>query len=169
LLYNAVDIVGSRLSKDRIVNEQGRKMLSIYNSMDLRICNGRFGPVSSHYTYKECSVVDFVVVSPSLLKELLRFEVNNFDPIISDVHYVLSFSLHNTVFANRLSDPKNNNVINEMDKTSTYQCDQFDTKDTRVKWNASMSRHVCVCFDKDKLVYSKRSNRITQFSQIIYY
>ena len=50
LISNEVmDLCNVRSSKDNVVNAQGKRILNLCNSMDLRILNGRFGLDSGVY------------------------------------------------------------------------------------------------------------------------
>ena len=77
--------------------------------MNLRIMNGRIGPESGHCIYKELSVVDYVLVSPNLLGEVLSVAVCNFNPMVSDVHNVLAVKFHRTLFTNHAQQLINTN------------------------------------------------------------
>ena len=37
-----------RISRDTVMNSQGKQVLNLCNSMNIRIINGRFGPESGH-------------------------------------------------------------------------------------------------------------------------
>ena len=60
---------------------KGKKLLCLCNAMNLRIANGRFGKDSARFTYGDSSMVDFVLLSPSLFNQ-----VDMFYHILSDVH-----------------------------------------------------------------------------------
>ena len=45
-------------------------------------------------------MVDYVIVSPNLLSEVLSFAVCYFNPMVSDVHNVLAVKFHRTLFTN---------------------------------------------------------------------
>lgn len=136
LLHNSTDTLGCRISQDLIVNEQGRKVLGICNSMNLRIVNGRFGPSSSSFTCKGSSVVDYALLSPSLFSEVLNFKIDHFDPIISDVHKSITLDFHCTIFVNRLSN--NYDTISENNNSCVLSGEKLET---RVKWNANKANN----------------------------
>ena len=85
-----------RLSQDKNVNSNGRKLLDFCKLNGLRICNGRFGQDKGvgKYTYigsTGSSVVDYVIMSPSLIECLSKFYID--DPKILSNHCTVYFSL----------------------------------------------------------------------------
>ena len=74
-----------RYSVDNVVNNYGKKLLSLCPNMNIFIVNGRIG--KSEWTCKNASVVDYCLASPSL------FVIDTFDPMLSDVHSPLVCSL----------------------------------------------------------------------------
>ena len=78
----------SRVSQDRVVNRNGRKLLEFCKLNSLRVCNGRVGMDSGvgKYTFvgsSGCSVIDYIIVNPRLLEAMSSFQVC--DPnILSD-------------------------------------------------------------------------------------
>ena len=61
----------------------------------LYIINGRVGSdrsIGSYITSRN-SVVDYTIRSPSILSKCVNFEVLDFDPLFSDIHCALQFSL----------------------------------------------------------------------------
>jgi len=69
----------SRKSQDKIINAQGRDLLDLCVSARLRILNGRFiGDILGNITCLNtngCSVVDYSIVSQSLLSSVKYFEI----------------------------------------------------------------------------------------------
>ena len=61
----------------------------------LYIFNGRVGSDRSigSYTTSRKSVVDYTIGSPSILSKCVNFTVLDFDPLFSDIHCALQFSL----------------------------------------------------------------------------
>ncbi|MEW8146389.1 MAG: hypothetical protein AB2788_11585, partial [Candidatus Thiodiazotropha endolucinida] len=90
------DVALARSSQDHFVNVSGRKLLDFCKLNGLRICNGRLGTDKGigKYTYvgsSGSSVVDYVIVSESLLNNISQFCVC--DPNILSDHCTLTFSL----------------------------------------------------------------------------
>lgn len=90
------DAALTRFSQDKIVNSNGRKLLEFCKLNGLRICNSRFGQDKGvgKYTYigsTGSSLVDYVIMSPSLMKCLSKFYID--DPNILSDHCAVHFSL----------------------------------------------------------------------------
>ena len=79
------------------VNNYGRQLLELCRSCNIYIANGRLGldRLLGSKTCKGTSVVDYVILSPSLFPYISEFEVLPFDPMTSDAHCGLLFSLMN--------------------------------------------------------------------------
>lgn len=82
-------IVRQRVSSDTFKNNFGNLLLDFCKGNRLYICNGRFGQESDALTYKNYSVVDYCIVSASVLQDLLSFKILNFYNLLSDVHCLL--------------------------------------------------------------------------------
>ena len=85
-----------RISQDKIVNINGRRLLEFCKTHGLRICNGRLGSDLGigNYTYVDSSgknVVDYVLVSPLLFDHFSTFEVG--EPNILSDHCAIQFSV----------------------------------------------------------------------------
>ncbi len=105
-IYNALNneeysqssypLIDLRNSKDKIINERGKKLLDLINLSNMRILNGStIGDIMGNYTcyrYNGCSVVDYMIVSHSLLRHINSFKVMNLCPI-SD-HKPLICTIH---------------------------------------------------------------------------
>ena len=77
------------------IDNYGRRLLELCKSCDLYIANDRLG-LNRFLGSKTCkctTVVDFVVLSPSPFPYISEFEALPFDPMISDAHSGLHFSL----------------------------------------------------------------------------
>ena len=86
-------------SKDRMaVNQNGAQLLSLCKSLDFKIVNGRLGAdkyIGNPTCFKSdtCSVVDYVIVSDDMLPCISDFNIDIFDPCISDVHSPIEFEI----------------------------------------------------------------------------
>ena len=80
----------------------GHKLLNLCKIHNLQILNGRVGKDEGvgKYTTKNNSVIDYVLAPPDLFVEIKDFEIQDFNPLMSDVHCPIIFSL--------LSKTKNN-------------------------------------------------------------
>ena len=110
------DIELQRFSQDNIVNHSGRKALEFCKSRSLRICNGRYGEDKGvgKFTFIGAngrSVVDYVIMSQALAKNIVRFYVD--DPSILSDHCTVHFSL--TCILSRQNDSQihSENCVNE--------------------------------------------------------
>ena len=91
-----VDNTLPRFSQDRIINTNGRKLLEFCKLNGLRIGNGRIGLDYGvgQYTYigsTGSSLIDYVIVTPSLLDCFTSFQVC--EPNIISDHCAVEFSL----------------------------------------------------------------------------
>ena len=88
--------ITKRISKDVTVNSFGRKLIALCSNLNLYILNGRIGIDQKNvgeWTCKNASVVDYCIVSQSLLQEIESFYVDTFDPVLSDIHCPIVCSL----------------------------------------------------------------------------
>lgn len=87
-----------RYSEDTAsVNGYGKKLLDICKNNMVCMFNGRVGEdylIGKHTTTFK-TVVDYVIGSPFLISMVLNFKVLNFNPLFSDVHCGISFSIKN--------------------------------------------------------------------------
>ncbi|VDI77371.1 Hypothetical predicted protein [Mytilus galloprovincialis] len=74
----------TRRSQDKILNSQGRELLDLCATAQLRLLNGRFiGDILGNITCfntKGCSIVDYAVTSMSLLSSVKYFKVQDPSP-----------------------------------------------------------------------------------------
>ena len=83
-----------RNSQDNVVNRLGRLLANFCRLSDFVILNGRsFSDKIGHLTCKDTSVIDYVISSCESLPLFNGFNVENFCPILSDVHCCLKFKL----------------------------------------------------------------------------
>ena len=84
----------TRKSQDKIINPQGRDLLDLCVSAQLRILNGRFiGDLLGNMTFfsmKGCSVVDYAITSESLLSSVNYFIVKT-PSYFSDHNQIVCF------------------------------------------------------------------------------
>ena len=88
--------INTRANGDKTVNKFGSRLIELYKSLNMYIANGRCGndkDVGSP-TSKGISTVDYVVVTKSLLNKIVHFLIEPFDPMFSDIHSPVAFTLY---------------------------------------------------------------------------
>lgn len=77
------------------VNKYGNLLLECCKRCGLFICNGRIftDRTIGRNTCKDSSLVDYLIVHPSMFDFISYFKVEDFNPMFSDVHCRLSFTL----------------------------------------------------------------------------
>ena len=99
-------------------NNYGQRLIEMCKGLNTLIVNGRLGEDSSvgKCTWKNVAVDDYVISNPRLFPLLCKFKVCEFNPLLSDGHSVIEFSLdadENTVtqrFDNLQLDEKTESV-----------------------------------------------------------
>ena len=87
-ILNSNSNVTKRSNKDQYVNNRGKRLIELCNSIDLHIMNGRYGADKGigKTTCKNASVVDYILISENLAPYVEKFDILEFDYIISDIH-----------------------------------------------------------------------------------
>ena len=88
----------NRASQDNMpVDCNGRKLISLCQAFDMFIMNGRLGNdrnLGRATCFKgQPSITDYAIASSDMLKHMYNFEVDIFDPMISDVHAPIEFTI----------------------------------------------------------------------------
>ena len=109
----------NRKSQDTKVNSTGRKLIDICKNNNLFIINGRLGQDRGigKCTFRNKSLIDYTICSPTCLKMINEFEITDTNPIFSDGHSLLSMKL-----------------LCNFQNTDTSQIKNTKTN-THVKWN----------------------------------
>ena len=88
-----VNILKSRISQDKLLNEYGRELLAICKSNNMFIVNGRIGDSPDGnftcHTSNGQSVVDYFIVDSELLSNVTEFSVGQDNPL-SDHNYLMT-------------------------------------------------------------------------------
>ena len=86
-----------RSSCDNSCNNYGYKLIDVCKSFDIHIANGRCGNDQhiGDFTTVQNSLVDYVIMSSELLSQVTNFDICDFDPLLSDIHKAISFSVRN--------------------------------------------------------------------------
>ena len=96
--FKCYDIRTERMNSDRQLNNNGRRLLELCKATDLKIVNGRLGKdknVGNFTCFNNFgkSVVDYVIVSPSLFPRISDFQIDVFCKCLSDTHSPIHVSL----------------------------------------------------------------------------
>jgi hypothetical protein len=103
-----------RYNQDPVLNNNGRRLLDFCKINDIHIVNGRFGQdyKIGQTTCKGASVVDYVIASPGILGSVTDFQIDDFDPLLSDIHSPICVTLSNRTCDNNYSEPVKENKSN---------------------------------------------------------
>ena len=88
-----LDISTLRYSEDKCkIDNYGKRLLSLCNGLDIHIANGWLGKDSKagSVTCKRLLLFIIVYYHPELFSHVVNFEVLPFDPLLIDVHSVVS-------------------------------------------------------------------------------
>ena len=80
-----------RANQDRFVNAYGKRLVQLCTTMEMRIMNGRVeGDLMGKPTSNDSSTIDYIVVSEEAVPCIQSMKVHNFDPLLSDMHCLIS-------------------------------------------------------------------------------
>ena len=129
------NIMTDRVSQDQCVNKNGVCLIELCRHFDLKIVNGRFGSdkgtgAFTCVTANGSSVVDYVIMSSSLMPHIARFLIEPYDPCMSDVHKPLQ-----VVLTNRIAVATDNACVDGED----HQDNGFQYNMLKTKWVSNSS------------------------------
>ncbi|MEW8548196.1 MAG: reverse transcriptase family protein, partial [Candidatus Thiodiazotropha sp.] len=106
-LLSTLNINKHRASQDVKTNNNGYRLIDICRNNNLFILNGRFGNDKNvgKLTFRDQSLIDYTICSFDCFRLFSDFEVIDTDAILSDGHALLSWSVHEAVFADLPSQP----------------------------------------------------------------
>ena len=116
----------NRYNADTVINRNGQDLISLCKSLNLRIINGRFGSDKglgefTCHTPRGETVVDYIIISDSLIPQVGDFSVEPLDCTLSDVHSAISMSLlQDSVIPHQINQCEHTEVI-ENDNTLSQQ------------------------------------------------
>ena len=92
---DTMNIPENRVSFDNIVNNYGTRLLTLCKSLYMFIVNGRMGNDAQvgKPTCKNVSIVDYFICTPRLFSTIVHFEVEDFNPMLFDVHNAVRLTL----------------------------------------------------------------------------
>ena len=85
-----------RFSVDKKFNSHGKKLLEICKNFDLHFSNGRLGKdceIGKQTNVRDKSVIDYVLLSPTLIPKVYDFEILDFNSVLSDIHCAIKIVL----------------------------------------------------------------------------
>ena len=82
----------NRSSQDPTTNKQGEVLLGLCKSKNMFILNGRCDKDKNigKFTFRDTSVIDYVICSPDCLGKVKSFEITDLDTLFADGHSLLS-------------------------------------------------------------------------------
>ena len=100
-LLPTLNINQNRVSQNMKTNNNGYKLIDICRNNNLFILNGRFGKDKNlgKFTFRDQSLIDYTICSFDCFMLFSDFEVIDTDAILSDGHALLSWSIHEAVYA----------------------------------------------------------------------
>ena len=125
-----------RTSKDKNTNNEGNTLIEICKSNNLFILNDRCGKDKNigAFTFKNCSVIDYTIVSSQALKFIGNFEIQDLDSLYTDGHALLHTLLQLKNIQRKTTETKN-----------TF------TKLPRPQWKNDQKVNFVINLDSDKL------------------
>ena len=137
-----------RNSEDTKVDDRGKQVNELCISSRMRILNGRMlGDSFGKFTCQKptgASVVDYMIASEELLKDIIYFHVHPFQPIFSDCHSKISVCIKASVKQSQCLQNKNERMPDSF-KWNKYSSQRFrkalEDKEIHNKINLFMERN----------------------------
>ena len=125
LLDNGLSL--ERNTHDNKINSTGKNLINICKNNNLTILNGRYSAdrTAGKSTYKDASVIDYMISSCSMLKLLNYFEINELDCLYSDGHNLLTLDLLLTPMPKRATFNKKPNTAKVKLNWNEYKRTEF--------------------------------------------
>ena len=161
--YNVSDMLiqykmdKTRSSKDKNLNNEGRVLLEICKSNNLFILNGRCGrdKGNGEYTFKQCSIIDYSIVSAQALKFVSNFEICELDPLFTDGHSLLITTLRFPDVQPKINQQKHKNVKKrpkwQDDKRNDFTLNIDVSKIGHLRTQLQQMQHRATSINKDNL------------------
>ena len=94
-IFETNNLLQKRVSLDIQQNKLGEKLLSVFKSNNSIILNGRSGNDAGvgKFTFRNTSVIDYVIVSPESAQYVQNFQIVDLDPTFSGGHSLLHFHI----------------------------------------------------------------------------
>ncbi|CAC5377297.1 unnamed protein product [Mytilus coruscus] len=116
-------------------NNYGHRLLNLCKKINIYIVNSRVGDDKGvgARTFKDISVVDYLILSSQLFPLLQKFAIAEFEPLFSDCHSALCFEFQASLL------PHTRGKLGDLN----------DTNQTFVKWNSNRSSEFVNCSQTD--------------------
>ena len=151
-------ICTERFNSDNVINSNGSNLIDCCRTYGIRIVNGRFGNdknVGNYTCYNKNngkSVVDYAIMSDSLLPMISDFEVDTFDNCLSDVHCPLNVYLtYNPVTPSHVIQQENDKAYDESESSEA----EADNNDLRFEWDNEKADKFTACLNNVDLTSLK--------------
>ena len=132
-----------RVSLDKAVNNNGKKLITFCRATGLKLVNGRYGEdkgIGDFTCYNNGkSVIDYAIVSPVLMPKISTFEIDTFCSCLSDTHCPVSVSFS---FGGVLDSAEISGLNN----------DTSDKVVTVSKWNPELEQHYKESFSEEDII-----------------
>ena len=137
-----LEINKRRENRDKTpTNKAGKRLIECCKNYNILIANGRVGfdQHQGNFTTKDRSTIDYIILSPGLLASTITFDIEKYDPILSNVHKCINLSVK---FANTTQNTYNANTVqvNESANTcvtfqDTASAEGENQAEYKVRWN----------------------------------
>jgi hypothetical protein len=120
------NIPAIRCSQDKhTIDKYGNRLLDLCRSLELFFVNGRVGTdrgIDQPTCNNSNSVIDYALISPTLFRSVIDFNVLTFDPILSDIHKHICLHLCTNIVnnSNLTEDTDIDNELNSSDIVITH-------------------------------------------------
>ena len=169
-ILNSKGICTERFNCDTLTNCNGDKLIECCKTFGIRIVNGRFGAdknIGKYTCYNKNngkSVVDYALVSDTLLPIIADFEIDTFDKCLSDVHCPINLCFKTPDVVNYpennidddLLNAKHANEENELNVGVEPSSSSISSTHLQFKWDKEKSKEFTKCFESLDLNNLKR-------------
>ena len=142
-----VYIAALRTNMDCHVNNSGKHLISLCKNIGMYILNGRWHNDKDlgKFTCKNASVVDYVICTDELFNCIADFYVDQFHPLLSDIHCPIIFNISTQVHIDTNKKPHKQVAITNHDT-----CEENTSELTYTKWNSENKTLFNQFFDTER-------------------
>ena len=129
----------SRNSTDNVLNNYGKRLLDLCESLNMTIVNGcKYPDIPGQPTCQNTSVIDYIICSSSVFEDIEACSVLTFEPLFSDKHSVVTANI-------------NISKVAEIDVPSITADSDHLLRQPSVKWASSKKNDFVHRIDKEEL------------------